>query len=493
MIWQWGALETARRIRDGDVSPVQVVEAHIGRIGEVNPLLNALVADRFDAALLEARAAERAVMNGEELGPLHGVPFTAKELLAAEGMPATFGSVPRRRRIHHADGTAVARLRAAGAILLGVTNVPEWGFWFETDNLVYGRTNNPWDLSRTPGGSSGGEGALLAAGGTALGLGSDIGGSIRMPAAFCGVFGHKPTHGLVPLTGHYPVYAQGPDAALEKTAPFVVVGPMARNVADLTAALRIIAGPDGVDPNAEPIMFGDPSQIQWRGRRVFVLDDPRILLARRAAPDVRAAVQRAAAALQACGAIVEEFPAALFRDAIRLWFASLRTTSRASLAEAMDPDAPVSWWREWARAAAGRRRISLTGLLFLTGEAIGAVGTPRPSKLAERARALAREVETRIGDGVLLMPVHPVAAPRHGEPLRHPFDYGYTAILNVLRVPVTVAPVGFDARGLPLAVQIVAPRGADDRTLAAASVLENALWSAIFPLTASETALRRVG
>ena len=471
------ALELAARIRSGALSPVEVCEAHIARIEEVNGSLNALVADRFDAARAEARRAERALSAGEATGPLHGVPFTVKELLAVDGMPATFGSVPRRQRVHVADATAVARLRAAGAILLGVTNVPEWGFWFETDNLVYGRTNNPWDPARTPGGSSGGEAALLAAGGSPLGLGSDIGGSIRMPAAFCGVFGHKPTHGLVPLTGHYPVYASGPDATLDKGAPFVVVGPMARTVADLAASLRIIAGPDGVDPNAEPIPFGDPDRVAWRGRRVLVLEDPRIRLARRASGDVRDAVVRAAHELEAAGAAVEEFPPDLFRDAVRLWFAALRTTARAKLAQAMDPDAPLRWWLEAGRAVTGRRRISLPALLFLAGESLGVIGTPRPGHLAERGRELARRVEALLGDdGVLVMPVHPRPAPRHGEPLRHPFDYAYTAILNVLRVPVTVAPVGFDGNGLPLAVQVAAARGGDDRTLAAAALLERTLW-----------------
>jgi fatty acid amide hydrolase 2 len=190
---QISARKLAALIRSGDASSADVVNAHIARIEEVDGVVNALAADRFDAARREAAAADERLARGDACGPLHGVPFTVKEMIAVAGMPFTFGCRNRRNAVSPADAAVVARLRSAGAIVLGVTNVPEWGMWYETYNHVYGRTNNPHAPAHTAGGSSGGEAAVVGAGGSPFGVGADVGGSIRIPAAFCGVYGHKPT------------------------------------------------------------------------------------------------------------------------------------------------------------------------------------------------------------------------------------------------------------------------------------------------------------
>jgi fatty acid amide hydrolase 2 len=479
-----GATALARLIRERTISPVDACDACIAHIERVNPRINAVVADRFDAARAEAREAGRALETGAPVGPLHGVPFSVKEMISLDGMPHTFGSPTRAGRTADGDATIVARLRRAGAIPIGVTNVPEWGFWFETHNLVYGRTSNPWDASRTSGGSSGGEAAIVAAGGVPFGVGSDIGGSIRIPAAFCGVFGHKATHGLLPLTGHYPVYAKGPDASLRGIVPWLSMGPITRTAADLMPLLRVMAGPDGVDPNAEPIDLGSPEGVEWEGRKVLLLDDPDITFSARGTRDVIAATRAAAGALAARGAIVEPLPRSIFRDAARIWFAALRSTGGPTLRETAGGGRPIHLLPELARTITGNARVTLPVLMFCIGESLGRLEERWGRELVEEGRALDERLGEMLGsEGILLMPAHPRTAPRHRTPMLRPIDFAWTAILNVLRMPVTVAPVGLSAKGLPLSVQIGAARGNDHRTIAAAMVLEEAFPPA-FPASA---------
>ena len=209
------ATELAERIRSKALSPVEVVDSFLGRIETVNPSLNAIVI-LADGATERARQAEAAIMRGETWGPLHGVPFTIKDCVDTAGIRTTRGSRLFESHVPNDDATVVRRLKDAGGILIGKTNLPEFALWWETDNLVFGRTENPWKAGRTPGGSSGGEAAAIASGLSPLGVGSDLGGSIREPANYCGIVGLKATHGRIPLTGHWPetllrVHARGAD------------------------------------------------------------------------------------------------------------------------------------------------------------------------------------------------------------------------------------------------------------------------------------------
>src|ERR671924_2067836 len=224
------ATALARAIRAKDVSAVEVVKPSLQGIAEVNPALNAVVQLCAEAAQAEARAADAALARGQIIGPLHGVPMTIKDSLDTAGVITTGGTKGRAAFVPAQDATVVARLRAAGAILLGKTNTPELTLAGETDNLVYGRTNNPYDVSRTPGGSSGGAGAILASSGSALDIGSDTGGSIRLPAHFCGIAGIKPTSGRVPRTGHITPFGG-------VMSPLTQIGPLARFVEDLILTL----------------------------------------------------------------------------------------------------------------------------------------------------------------------------------------------------------------------------------------------------------------
>ena len=469
------AVDLAARVRSRALSPVDLVEAHIARIVAVNPVINAVVAERFEAARAEARVAEAEAGSGSTK-PLLGVPFTVKEMVSVEGMPHTFGSVPRRGRRADADATAVRRLRAAGAIPLGVTNVPEWGMWFETYNNIYGVTNNPHDPARIAGGSSGGEGAIVAAGGSAFGIGTDIGGSVRMPAAFCGVFGHKPSNGLLPLTGVYPVYAAGPDAMPNVRAPHLTIGTLTRSARDIEPLLRIMGGPDGVDVEVGDVEMRAAQGISWRGRTVLVLEDPSIATARAATPAVRTVVRGAADILSRRGAAVSSAPSDLFRRAGDLWFAALQSIALPSFSELIGGGAPISLLREMIGTATGRGTYSWTSLLFCIGEKLGRRSEQHVRRALGATRELDARVRTLLGDdGVLVMPVHPRTAPRHNAPVLRPFDFLYTAIFNALRAPATAVPFGFDADGLPLAVQIASVHGNDHITIAAACTLEEEL------------------
>src|SRR6266849_6275840 len=240
------ATEMAEQVRLKKLSPVELLDAHLARIEALNPKLNAFVQLDTERARRQAQAAEAAVMRGEAVGPLHGVPISIKSSIEVAGLRCEAGTRLRAGLVAEKDAPLVARLRAAGAIILGVTNTPELLMAWETDNLLYGRTNNPWDLTRTAGGSSGGEAAAIAAGLSAGGVGSDGGGSIRVPAHFCGICGLKPTPGRIPSTGHFPK-SGGPFALIG------VVGPMARTIEDVRILFEVMAGWDDGD-----LRDGDP-------------------------------------------------------------------------------------------------------------------------------------------------------------------------------------------------------------------------------------------
>src|SRR2546426_11277021 len=264
------ATSLARAIREKRVSSHEVVEAYIHRIEALNPQLIAVVKFTADTALTQARQADVALARGEIKGPLHGVPITIKDSFDTEGIISTAGTKGRESYVPQQDATAVARMRAAGAILLGKTNLPELSLAYESNNLIYGRTNNPYDLSRTPGGSSGGESAIIAAGGSPLGLGTDGFGSIRIPAHFCGIAGLKPTSGRIPFTGLLPP-AFGASAKLRH------VGPMARYVEDLILTLPILAGVDWRDPATIPMPLDDPRNVELKSLRVAFYTDNGIM------------------------------------------------------------------------------------------------------------------------------------------------------------------------------------------------------------------------
>ena len=291
------ATELARVIQAKEVSSVEVVNAYLERIDVVNPKLNAIVQLTTETALEQARESDAAIVRGEIRGPLHGVPITIKDSLDTVGVITTGGTKCRSSYVPKKDATVVKRLRSAGAILLGKTNILEICLSPETDNLIYGRTNNPYNLSHTPGGSSGGEAAIIAAGGSPLGIGTDIFASIRFPCHCCGITGIKPTSGRVPRTGDILVFSVG---ALDSWAQ---LGPLARYVKDLVLTLPIIAGVDWRDPAIVPMPLGDPQMIDIKSLRCAVYTDNGLMSV---SSETANAVNAAAKALADVGASVQE-------------------------------------------------------------------------------------------------------------------------------------------------------------------------------------------
>jgi len=294
------ALDAARAIRRGDVSSVELTTRMLDRIALHNRHLNAIVTLTADGALARARAADEARARGEWWGPFHGVPCTVKDTFEVTGVATTAGSPTLKNHVPARDAAVVLRLRRAGGVVLGKTNVPLWASDWQSYNEVFGASNNPWNLARTPGGSTGGGAAALAAGLTYLEPGSDIGGSIRVPAHFCGVYGHKPTRGVVPLRGHIPP----PPGTPPSPPPLLpVAGPLARSAADLRAALEVLGGPDEEDARAFRWSLPPARGTRLTDYRIgFVLDDPTC----RVSSDVSEVLARAIEALRRAGAKLEE-------------------------------------------------------------------------------------------------------------------------------------------------------------------------------------------
>jgi Asp-tRNA(Asn)/Glu-tRNA(Gln) amidotransferase A subunit family amidase len=402
------------------------------------------------------------IMSGASLGALHGVPISVKSAIAVAGQPWETGSRFRAGVRAETDAPLVARLRAAGAIVLGVTNVAEQLMAWETDNALYGRTNSPWVLERTPGGSSGGEAAAIAAGLSAGGIGSDGGGSIRVPAHFSGICGLKPTPGRVPATGHHPTCA----GVFSLTG---VVGPMARTIDDVSALLTATAGPDSGDPNAHPVPLSPPSAEATVG---WFEDDRHVPVA----PAIRAAVGQAARWLEDAGWRVEPFRPDVLDEARELWWEVFGRASRLLLepfvtGREAEVHPNLIEFLEWTR-----REPPLSASRLLEVE-------------IRRDLLKARLAEQMARYPVLLCPVAPIPAFRHGErrwtvdgqSVEYLDAWRYTAWFNLLQNPGVAIPVTQSPEGLPIGVQVIARLWEEPLALKAAKVIEQSRGAWIAP------------
>lgn len=461
--------KTARRIAARETSPVEAVDRAISAIEQVNPRINALVADRFDHARAEARIAEARIADRDaaELPPLFGVPCVVGESIAVHGCPHSAGVLERGVRVAHADATAVRRLKDAGAIVLGVTNVAEHNHGFETDNRVYGATSNPWRVGYTAGGSSGGDASLVATGAVGLAIAVDQNGGARIPAALCGVMAHKPSGGMVPTTGLWPI----PPG---RSRRHVSLAPVARFVDDLDLALRVIAGEDEHDPSTSPLQLRERRSLDLLWKRVMVCDDPAIVGAR-TDREVRMAVSRAASALATHGAEVEEWRPQAFNDVSDIWLAMVHEAYglHRTFSQTVGEGTHLPVLLELIRLGAGRSAHTLPTLAFAAVERITKGSYARIQRFCAEGRRLRDRINAMLGDGgVLLMPTFPSTAFRQGRGMLRPRHFLHAAIHNVLELPATTLPAGLGKDGLPLAVQIVAAHGRDDIALGVAEVLE---------------------
>lgn len=468
------ATQLAARIRSGEVSSAVVVEAHIERLRQVNPIINAVVVERIADARVEAAnadreiAAARAAGTLDQLPPFLGVPCTIKESFHFAGMPNTSGLVSRVGLKVAEDAPTVARLRAAGAIPLGVTNTSEVCMWMESYNRVYGLSRNPYDPSRTVGGSSGGEGAIVGSAASPFGLGGDVGGSIRMPAFFNGVFGHKCSPGLVPNEGQFP----GPSGNIDR---HLSTGPLCRRAEDLEPLLRIMAG-DGAD-QLKSVGDVDVSRLRVLqfARELAISPDA----------DQMAARDRAVQALMARGARVEAVHLPLMAKARDLWTAMLATAgSEHTFADHLfGSRSPVPALKEFGKLALKRSDHTFPLVVLALFERLPELTPARTAKLRAEALTLKAQLEDLLGDdGVLITPTYPTVAPKHHKALLPPFNFVNCAVFNALSLPVTAVPTGLNAVGVPTGVQVVAKEGNDHLTLAAALALETALGGWAYPV-----------
>jgi fatty acid amide hydrolase 2 len=468
------AVDLARAIRGGETSSREVVEAHIERLERTHARLNAVVVDRYDAARQDADEADelvRTTSDPDALPPFHGVPCTIKESIAMKGMPNCAGLVSRSAWRAPENAPTVQRMIDSGAIPLGVTNTPELCLWIETENRQYGRTHNAYDMTRTAGGSSGGEGAVVGSGGSPLGLGADIGGSIRLPAFFNGVFGLKPSPGLVPSTGQFPV------TETETAAMMLTIGPITRRAEDLMPMLRVIAGPDGIDPYVREMPIGDPADAPIKGMKILLSEDTSYIKVSR---ELRAARERAAEALEARGATVELTSLRSMKRALELYLAVLKLEAGVSVRDLIIAEGSAHVTVRGGLKRKGPHTRALR-LLLMSEWMTGKLPQGRLAKSAAARQAFAQELVDAIGEGVLLHPTHPRVAPKHGQTIGKPWLLTTTAVFNLAGVPVAQIPLGLNDRGLPLGVQAAAGPGRDHVAVSVALELERVLGGWVPP------------
>lgn len=467
----WSVRELAAALAGRKVSSAELVDLAIARIEARDGKLNAVVVRDFERAKAAAIEADKALARGEKR-PLLGVPMTVKESFNVAGLATTWGIPAGKGFQPREDALAVQRLKLAGAVVLGKTNVPLVLGDFQSYNEIYGQTNNPWDVGRTPGGSSGGAAVSLAAGFVPLELGSDIGGSLRNPAHYCGVFAHKPSHGLLPVRGHIP---PGVQAAIPIDVDLLAIGPMARTAADLALALDILAGPDGPQATAYRLVLPDSRQSDLKNFRVLVIDEHPLLPTSR---DVRAALDRIVEKIGKAGAkIVRSSPLVPDLALQGRIFARLLTS-------AFGTDMPDS---VYARLQDIAKSIPSTDTSLQSERVRGVVLSHRDwvkadrvrAGLAQRWRELFREFD------VVLCPVMPTTAflHDHSEMSRRRIaiddkevSYGdqpmWAGVATLTGLPATAMPIGVSEGGLPIGMQIVGPYLEDRTPLAFAAVAE---------------------
>ncbi len=451
------AVRQLEMLRMREISVCELADAHLRQIERLNPELNAF-AD-FDAERVRVRAREMDAAAMDTRGPLHGLPVTVKSSIATAGYKCEIGSLNHQGETPREDAIVVARLRAAGALILGTTNCPEFLMAYETENLLHGQTRNPWDLERTPGGSSGGESAAIAAGMSAAGLGSDSGGSVRVPAHFTGISSLKPTPGRIPGRGHLPPCV-GPFSTLG------AIGPMARTMADVELLFRTLSGQDYGDPTSPPVVLCEVRPEELRKNRIGFFEDDGL------APvtsETRSAVRAAAAALRDAGFVVEPFRPRTLETLRKLWWTFFVQCGamfyEPEVRGGREELSPI--FREFLTIAEGSGPLTATDLL---------------NAWAEMDLLRAKTMEEMREFPVLLCPVASVPAWKHGErkwmidgqTVEYLDAVRYTQWFNTLGAPAAVVPVGRSKEGLPIGVQVAARPFEDEVALGVAAVIDRA-------------------
>ncbi|XP_014468822.1 PREDICTED: fatty-acid amide hydrolase 2 [Dinoponera quadriceps] len=462
----------ALKIRSKQLTSEDVVFSYIERIKEIQPMLNCVVKDRFEEALKDARKCDELLKSQdapsaeflEREKPLFGVPFTTKDCIAVANMCQTAGLVARKNITVDRDAKAIELMRSAGAIPLALTNVSELAMWWESSNCLFGTTKNPYNTRCIVGGSSGGEGCIQAAAGSPLGIGSDIGGSIRMPAFFNGIFGHKPSKGVVSNDGQYP------SAHSDDQDQLLAIGPMCRYAHDVTLTLKILA-----DKKADLLKLDEKVDIS-RIKIYYMEDDGGQRLISPVDPEIKATMKKVLNYFEKAHNIkATKINVKKLRKGLALWLANMTCKDDKDFSyELTNRQGHINIGLEFIKWVLFMSNHTLVALFTAMFEKCGMkYGSEEHVKLMQESKDLSQEFKDILGeDGVFLYPTHPTAAPMHHEPLVKPFNFSYTAIINVLGLPATACPLGLNKQGLPIGIQVVGGLYQDHLTLAIAEELE---------------------
>lgn len=472
------ATSLAEKIRKGKIRSEDVVKAFIQRIKQVNPIINAVVDQRFEEAIREAQNVDNLIATGqkteEEIAkdkPFLGVPFTTKECFSVKGLHQSAGLVARKNIIADETAPALVLMQKAGAILIAVTNVSELCMWWESNNNVYGRSRNPYVTTRIVGGSSGGEGANLAAAGSVIGVGSDIGGSIRIPSFFNGIFGHKPSAGLVPIDGQVP-------PCHGELRNYLTVGPMCRYATDLLPMFKILS-----QENSSKLKLDQ--KVELRKLKIYYMeDDGGFPLVSPVHPELKGAMRKVIYHFEkAHGVKAEKLKIRELFYSLAIWGSKMGAGSSISFAEHLgDGKGAINVGLECLKWSLFSSNYTLPALLLCLFEAIGDRSSEYLHHMNGKFTSLRDQLQTLLGDnGVLFYPSNANPAPYHNQPIFQPFNFAYTAIFNVLGLPSTQCPLGLGSDGVPLGVQAVGNLYNDHIPLAVAVELEKAFGGWVPP------------
>ncbi|XP_055854926.1 fatty-acid amide hydrolase 2-B [Episyrphus balteatus] len=474
------ATSLAEKIRTKQLSSVKVLEAFIRRVEEVNPMFNCVVDKRFDEALKAAAEADALVASGayttEELlrvKPFLGVPISTKDCIAVKDFLYTAGLYARKGVRAKEDSDAMGLMRKAGAIPFCLTNVSEMCMWWESSNTLHGRTRNPYDTNRIVGGSSGGEGCIQSLAASPFGLGSDIGGSIRMPSFFTGTFGHKPSKNIVSNKGQFPMpFSSEQDS-------FLGIGPMCRYAVDLKPILKVISG-----ERSNLLNLDEPVDLK-KLKYYYQESDGGSRLVSPVDEDLTYSLRKVVEYLQgSTGISATKIQLDSFKQSAAIWFANMKDDSGHGFGHQLaNLNGDINPIKELLKFCVGQSKHTFIGLITaLVDDAQTPFGSPKYHHLVKKRNDLRSELQDLLGEnGVLIYPTHPTVAPYHNEPLVRPLNFSYTGIINVLGFPATAVPLGLGAEGLPLGVQVIANFNKDRLCLAVAEELEKAFGGWVRP------------
>lgn len=452
------ALELIEQYKKGVTQIDVTIDAVIRRLEIENIKLNAICENRYTQAREEAKDKQLKLLKNEvdfTTYPLWGLPVTIKESFAVKGMKQTLGTIERRNWIAHEDATLVRRLKELGAIILATTNISELCFWFECSNPLYGKTSNPLDLNRTSGGSTGGEAALIASYILPIGLGSDIGGSIRIPAHFCGLIGYKASVGVLPMSGHFPAIEPYLKAWSSMSSHMSQCGFLGHSITDIAKLTQLLSGPDLTDPQS---LDSQQLNYQWTDAnpKIYVLSDPEFIGAYKADQEVTQAIQNAARYLEAMGFEVIYLKNNAFDFALLDWLYRAQSEKVDSFASLIAPSLGFNPIRQILDNIKQSGRIELPTLITTIADQLN-------TKFLQKNRKQnwldnKQKIHALLGmDAVILSPTHPRVAMKHGSSITRPFDFIYTGLANAYDLPATQVPVAKSAKSkMPIGCQILA-------------------------------------